>query len=335
MLNKEKKLYSLDDVAIQPAFVSTIKHRDECNPFDKNGYLPVFTSPMPCVINMDNYETFNANRIIPIIPRTVPLKIREKHIWLSEWVALSLDEAETLFNKIDSLYIAENASDLYIKILIDIANGNMSRLFDIVSSAKEKCNSKLQIMIGNIANPETIVNAALCGADYVRCSVGSGSACCTSKFTGVFYPMASLISDCDLIRRQNGFKIKIVADGGIYEYRDIIKCIALGADYVMLGNRLAACEDSAAETILMENGKRAKLYYGMASNIGMEKLGKSGYPEGTSMYIDIKSKISDFSNELNGYLKSAMSYCGCRDLKEMRTKSVVNVISGNASKRFS
>ena len=313
MLNNEKILYSLDDVAIQPAAVSTIKHRDECNPFDENGYLPVFTSPMPCVINMDNYKTFNANRIIPIIPRTVPLKIREKHIWLSEWVALSLDEAETLFNKIDSLYISENASDLYIKILIDIANGNMSRLFD---------------------NPETIVNAALCGADYVRCSVGSGSACCTSKFTGVFYPMASLISDCDLIRRHNRFKIKIIADGGIYEYRDIIKCIALGADYVMLGNRLAACEDSAAETILMENGKRAKLYYGMASNIGMEKLGKSGYPEGTSMYIDIKGKISDFSNELNGYIKSAMSYCGCNDLISMK-KAVVNVISNNASKRFS
>ena len=128
MLNKEKTLYSLDDVAIQPAFISTIKHRDECNPFDKDGYLPVFTLPMPCVINMDNYSVFEKNNIIPIIPRTVPFEIRNAHVWLSEWVALSLDEAEALFTKIDSLYIAENASDLYIKILIDIANGNMSRL---------------------------------------------------------------------------------------------------------------------------------------------------------------------------------------------------------------
>jgi GMP reductase len=41
---------------------------------------------------------------------------------------------------------------------------------------------------------------------------------------------------------------KIVADGGFREYSDIIKALALGADYVMLGSILNKCLESSGDT---------------------------------------------------------------------------------------
>ena len=48
-------------------------------------------------------------------------------------------------------------------------------------------------MMGNIANPETYLECAKCGVDYVRCSIGSGMGCITSSNLGLHFPNASLI----------------------------------------------------------------------------------------------------------------------------------------------
>ena len=41
--------YSYNDVMVEPAILSTIEHRAECNPYDENGMLPLFTAPMDSV----------------------------------------------------------------------------------------------------------------------------------------------------------------------------------------------------------------------------------------------------------------------------------------------
>ncbi len=58
----------------------------------------------------------------------------------------------------------------------------------------------------------------------------------TSKNVGVGYPMASLIKECYDISCILDKPAKIVADGGMKNYSDIIKALGLGADMVMLGS---------------------------------------------------------------------------------------------------
>lgn len=71
--------------------------------------------------------------------------------------AFSLAEFKLYF--LDT-YANNNGKPMYV--LIDIANGGMVKLLDYIKDAKKKYNSKIVIMAGNVANPETYVNLSAC-----------------------------------------------------------------------------------------------------------------------------------------------------------------------------
>ena len=51
-------MYSLDEIGLLPsAFPNDIEHRSEVNPFIADGKLPVFVSPMTCLIDSNNFST--------------------------------------------------------------------------------------------------------------------------------------------------------------------------------------------------------------------------------------------------------------------------------------
>lgn len=211
----------------------------------------------------------------------------------------------------------------------------MKRLYVASKTAKEYYGDRLKLMVGNVANPETFKKFCEIGVDYVRCSVGSGQACTTSTNLGILYPMASLIDECFQIKEENGYITKIVADGGISSYRRMIKSLALGADYVMLGSVLNKCIDSAGQLVnLNVEGKLYKEFYGMASEKGMRLLGKTGTPEGKIIYNECGGTIESFTNEFIDYLRSAMSYCNIRDIEYFVGGPELNILSENASNQF-
>ena len=167
MLNINKKLYNLDDVAIMPNESSSIKHRSECVPFYEDGMLPIFTAPMPCVVDNKTADTFIKSNITPIIPRTEEYSYRinncEKY-----WCAFSLQEFKEVFcNEYDIFYYKKY-------VLIDIANGNMQDLMESIKVSKSLHGDNIIIMAGNVANPNTYYLLSKSGADYIRLSVGSG-----------------------------------------------------------------------------------------------------------------------------------------------------------------
>ena len=324
MLQTNEILYCLDDVSIIPASISKISHRKQCCPFDDNYNLPIFTAPMPTVVNINNYKNYEKNNIYPIIPRTEDINDR-LILCHTNWVSFSLSE----FNK----YFVENVFDKYIPnysmyVLIDVANGNMEDIFKNVRTAKGFYSDDLKIMIGNIANPETYNMACHCGVDYVRISVGTGYACTTATNLGIYYPMASLIDKCKACSKSYKNPTKIIADGGIHNYRDIIKSLALGADYVMLGKMFAELKDINSENLT---------YYGMASNKGKKLLNNKNEfpPEGREIEINkINKTLEEFTNDIKGYIQSAMSYCNKSLLKDFIGKVEIKVISNNSSKSF-
>lgn len=246
-------LYGLNDFTIIPAKISQISSRSECNPCFENK-LPLFTAPMSCVINVENWETFNRNKINTIIPRNISF---EKRLCLAPitFIAVSLDEFRQLINlpKFSISY----------KICVDIANGHMCQLLDLCKMAKEKHGKNIIIMTGNIANSETYLEYAKVGIDYVRLGIGNGSVCTTSANSGVHYPLGSLIKECSNIRRDMDYEKlfykvpefrrnssgmwvsdktlvlksipKIVADGGFKNFDQIIKALALGGRLCNVG----------------------------------------------------------------------------------------------------
>ena len=149
------------------------------------------------------------------------------------------------------------------KILVDIANGHMQKLYDLCKDYT-RLNSGENLMIGNIANPNTYQKFAELGVGYIRVGIGGGSGCLTSANTGVHYPMASLIDECYKIKKENEYTSKIVADGGFRNYDDIIKAICLGSDYVMLGGMLNKTLESCSDIKLFN---KIKISYDLAYKI--------------------------------------------------------------------
>lgn len=265
-LTENSMKYSYNDIMVKPAILSTIEHRAECNPFDDNGMLPLFTAPMDSVVGIDNFALFKKNNIIPILPRTEDIKDRLNFIKQGEWAALSLEEFEKYFTKSIDSGKYENK----LHVLIDIANGHVSRLYQAVRAAKGIFRDSIVIMVGNIANPETYRVCVESHVDYVRCSIGTGAGCITCSNTSIGYPIASLISEIyDIKKEYEGRGVtnltKIVADGGIRGYSDVIKALALGADYVMVGSIFSRMLESSAVKIMCrgitDNGKKIQLKF--------------------------------------------------------------------------
>lgn len=301
-------MYSLDEVGLLgSAHPIDINHRSEVNPFDENGKLPIFVSPMTCIIDKNNYEEFKNSKFIPIIPRTV----NPEGVNPLDWKAYALGEFELLLkNKVDL-----NGRH----ILIDIANGHMQTLFDAVKFAKTYWPDVV-IMIGNIVNPDIYMDCCLAGVDYVRCTVGTGSACTTGVLTGIHVSHEYMLRKIRTIKACIGTEKlpKIIIDGGINTIDKAIKCLALGADYVMMGKMFAKCEEASGYIVSKFPKKRA--YYGMASAQGQIDMYGSVVknPEGTLIHVEVDTTLNEFAKLFTDALQSSMSYTGCHTLDEFK-----------------
>ena len=241
-----------DDITIVPEAVTDICSRSQCIPYDEDGYLPIFASCMSSVVSIENTGDFNAAKIRTVIPRSYPLYVRTEFLEKNEgnFVAFSLNEAKEVF--IDKsvqimAMLSVRSSDEPLRICIDLANGHMKCLLDLVKRIKSIYGKKVIIMTGNIANPETYKYYEEAGVDFCRCTVGSGNVCSTASNTGVFYSVFSLLKEIYEIKKSINGKCKIIADGGIHGFRDVQKAL-IYADYVMIGSLFNKAIESAGKT---------------------------------------------------------------------------------------
>lgn len=339
-------MYSLDEIGLIPSEISTIEHRGDINPFVQSPFggekLPIFVAPMTCILNANNICEFSRSEVEPILP--VCCAEVEERIQLPNgsdwqgWTAMTLDEFIHYFCGCN---MAEGPK---YHILIDVANGHMEKLFKAVKDAKQEFGDRLVVMVGNIANPETYIECCKARVDYVRVGIGGGAGCTTSVQTGIHASMPWLLNGIKEAKNHisnyevsaeigmkiysnpeiaaiNGFRTKVIADGGINTIAKAIKCLALGADYVMMGKCFAECEESigkVAHAVFNGNVVPCKLYYGQSSEQGqIDRFGKvKSNPEGTIKHIPVTTNLSEFCGKFEAALRSAMSYCNARTLND-------------------
>lgn len=356
MINKEIK-YGFSDIVTLPAVTSDIDSRSECCPFDKNGMLPLITSPMYSVVNNKNIALFVSEGIYGVHPRGESGSSKESPFVFK---AYGLDE----FKRI---YLDHHFELTDERVIIDMANGHMKKLLDIVKQAKDRYQSKMFLMVGNIAHPVAFVTLSRAGADAIRLGIGSGQVCTTSANGSIHYPMASLIDECNQIRQSNKDMqhTQIIADGGMRNFDDIIKSLGLGADYVMCGSLFNKMLESAGNTyhkqgwtdkkqqpteayqidqysasteMKFKGGlEMVKEYYGMSTKRAQREMGHENLKtaEGIMKINPVEYTIAQWTSNFIHYLTSTMSYTGKRTLAQFIGKVDFQVITPQAFQAFS
>jgi IMP dehydrogenase/GMP reductase len=328
-----------NDLLIKPAITTSIISRSEITIHDENGKLPLFTAPMDTVVGNKNEDDFFNSGVNVCQPRG------EKNKNKTTFKSYSLIQFVEKF--IDN----ENPLTDFEYVLIDMANGHMTVLIDAIERAKELHGDNLIIMAGNVANSEAYIKLSEVGTNLIRVGIGAGNACLTTKQTGVGFPMATLIRECYYASLTLNTPAKIVADGGMKDYSDIIKALALGADYVMVGSIFNKCLESISPNYLyrvipvtMKGAKYAfslglkvyKPFRGMSTKEVQKKWGNIilKTSEGVSKKQIVEYTIPGWVENFESYLKSAMSYCNARNLEEFKNNASFIKITDNAYKRF-
>jgi isopentenyl diphosphate isomerase/L-lactate dehydrogenase-like FMN-dependent dehydrogenase len=163
--------------------------------------------------------------------------------------------------------------------------------------------------------------------------------------------MASLIKECYELSLTLKKPAYIVADGGMQTYSDVIKALALGADYVMLGNILNKSLESSGDNYLWKKIKVSqkvasilhnlkipvyKKFRGMSTKEVQKKWGATELKtsEGVVRFRKVEYRLDKWVENFEHYLRSAMSYTGSKNLKEFTGNVELIQISENAYKRF-
>ena len=251
-----------------------------------------------------------------------------ENAWYSVGIAdKDHEKLDAVLSKIDATRID--------KICIDVANGYSTGFSDFLKKTREKFPDKT-IMAGNVVTGEMTEELILCGADIVKVGIGPGSVCTTRKMTGVGYPQLSATIECaDAAHGLGGF---VCADGGCTVPGDVAKAFGAGADFVMLGGMLAG-HDQAETEIITENGEQFAVFYGMSSDTAMEQHsgGVAEYraSEGKTVKVPYRGDINDRTmQDILGGLRSACTYVGARQLKELSKRTTFIMVGQQINNVF-
>ena len=206
-----------------------------------------------------------------------------------------------------------------VKVLcVDVAHGHHIMMERCLKTLKDRFGDEIHIMAGNVATLEGFDALASWGADSIRVGIGGGSICSTRLISGHGVPTLASVIEC----AKSSYDVKIIADGGVKTSGDIIKSLAAGADFVMIGSLLAGTEETPGETYQNNTGKKYKVYRGMASADAQNSWrGKTSTPEGISTTVPYKGSVDDVLKDLAGGIRSGFSYTGVRSLRELQSKA--------------
>ena len=222
-------------------------------------------------------------------------------------------------------------------IVVDIAHGHSENAITTVKNIK-KAFPDCELIAGNVATAQGTEDLIKAGVDAVKVGVGSGSICITRVITGSGIPQLTAVMDCAEIAKK--YDIPIISDGGTKTSGDATKALAGGASTVMLGSMLSGTDESPGSTI-SKNGKRYKIYRGMASlaaargrkskETGLVDLAddlNDYVAEGVEGFVPYKGTVTDIIKQITGGIRSGLSYCGGHTISQMQENAEFIKMSG-------
>ena len=222
-------------------------------------------------------------------------------------------------------------------IVVDIAHGHSENAVNTVRHIK-KAFPNCELIAGNVATSSGAEDLIKAGVDAVKVGVGSGSICITRVVTGSGIPQLTAVLDCAEVGRKHD--VPIISDGGIRTSGDVTKALAAGASSVMVGSILGGTDESPG-SFMTKNGKRFKIYRGMASfyaSLGRKSKENGSasieddlndyVAEGVEAMVPYKGSVTDILKQLTGGIRSGLSYCGAHTIKQMQENAEFIKMSG-------
>jgi IMP dehydrogenase len=216
---------------------------------------------------------------------------------------------------------AKAGADLFFIQATVVSTAHLSPESVIPLDLAEFCRSMpIPVALGNCVTYEVTLDLLKAGASAVLVGIGPGAACTSRGVLGVGVPQATAIADCAAARddyyRETGNYIPIIADGGLITGGDICKCIACGADGVMIGSPFARASEApgrgyhwgmATPSPVLPRGTRIRV--GTTGSLEQILIGPAGLDDGT--------------HNLVGALKTSMGTLGAKNIREMQQVEVV------------
>jgi len=266
-----KEVLSYDDVLLIPRH-SDILSRTEVSLYsflsDKLPLnIPVISAPMDTVTEASMCVAMNEAGGLGVIHRYNSIEeqleiVREVMNYFPPTNQMNIAAAIGITN--DFYERAQALVNEGAKILcLDVAHGHHILMRDALLKLKDLFGDQVHLMAGNVAMRSAFEDLAHWGADSIKVGIGGGSICSTRIQTGHGVPTFHSVLECS--KAEVDRDVKMIADGGLRSSGDIVKAIAAGADFVMLGSMLAATDQSPGELHTNIHGEQVKSYRGMAS----------------------------------------------------------------------
>jgi IMP dehydrogenase len=336
-------MLSFDDVLIKPQFSSVFSRKDVdvsqefCG---MNLSLPVISSNMdtvtgPAMANaMKGYGAVGAlHRFMSIQDNiTQFLECSFTRNGNDTMPIVSVGLGKTELARAEALYsVGANV------FLIDVAHGASMQVIQQVQELRKLLHHSSRIIVGNFATGRSILDFNYhlgSNVEAYKVGIGGGSACLTRVVTGCGLPTLASVIDCASV----GFPT--IADGGIRNSGDVAKALGAGATTVMIGRLFAGCEESPGQVIYTENSDFSlvpsfKRYRGSASTESYQVQGKiaphRSY-EGDAYEIPYTGPVKNTLQQIEGGLRSALSYVGATNLQEFRECVELVQVTGQGAK---
>lgn len=183
-------------------------------------------------------------------------------------------------------------------------------------------NLDVPVIVGGATNYQTTTHLMRTGAVGVIVGTGAGVAATTEEVLGIAVPMATAIADAAAARRDyldetGGRYVHVIAAGDIATSADIAKAIACGADAVILGEALAACDAAPGKGWYWpHSASHPALPRGLAVPCGLADTPLEELLFGPA-------RGAEGRTNLFGALRRAMAKAGYSDVKEFQKVGLI------------
>ena len=225
----------------------------------------------------------------------------------------------------DYLERAEALVNAQVDVLVvDVAHGHNEVALRAAKTIRKKFPD-IDLIGGNVATKEGTRDLIQMGVDAVKVGIGPGGLCTTRIVAGVGVPQLTAVMECSAEAKKKN--IPVIADGGTNYPGDFAKALAAGASSCMLAGWFAGTDESPGG-VIMRKGMKYKVHRGSASFLATadrkielenhtERQLNTIVPEGVEALVPYKGQVADVIYQLVGALRSGMSYCNAKTIKDL------------------